>query len=256
MSEQPTDDRWGETTDGQSGSTATDGPEESTATDESSVDRRAILRLAGGAAAAGAAGIGAFAGSAAAWDRFDVDFKGCSEVWMIVGEKDLRYDPPTTAKVVVASDGEPVCRLVEFTEETATTVPGQYGDAPLVKFTVGSDEKVLGVISYNYPYEGDGRFSRPRCLMVNDHRCANSPGTPDPFDAPCADGLSECWWEPVGQRGGGNGGGNGNGNGNGGGNGNGNGNGNGGGNGNGNGNSGGGGNGNGNRNVNPGVGHW
>ncbi|MFB6177761.1 MAG: hypothetical protein ABEI99_11580, partial [Halobaculum sp.] len=94
MSRQPTDDR--------SRGTA-DGGDDRTETDESTVDRRSILRLAGGAAAAGATGIGAFAGSAAAWDRFDVDFKGCSEVWLIVGEDDLHYHPPTTAKVVVAS---------------------------------------------------------------------------------------------------------------------------------------------------------
>ncbi|MFB6177762.1 MAG: hypothetical protein ABEI99_11585 [Halobaculum sp.] len=77
----------------------------------------------------------------------------------------------------------------------------------MVRVTVERGEKVLGVVPYNYPFEGDGRFSRPRCLMVNDHRCANTPGTPDPFDAPCADGLNDCWWEPVSQRGGGGGGG-------------------------------------------------
>jgi hypothetical protein len=166
--------------------------------DTPTLNRRDLL--ATGAAAAGATvGIGAFTGTAAAWDRYDVAFKGCSEVWMIVGEDDVTFEPPTVAHVVVADGRETDCRLVEFTPERATTVPGQHGDSPVVKYVAGDGEKVIGVIHYNYRKD---RLSDPVCLMVNDHPCANTPGTPDPREADCATpDAYDCWFDTVDGRG-------------------------------------------------------
>lgn len=175
--------------------TQTDDLDEPTAT--TSIKRRTLLASSAGLTV-GAAGLGAFAGTVAAWDREDVDFKGCSEVWMIVGDRDLNYDPPVVAHVIVGTaDGGTDCRLVEFTEENATTIPGQYGDAPIVKYTAGDDEKVLAVIHYNYikGAEGDDRLAKPSCLLVNDHRCAQTPNTPDLYEADCVEDAYNGHWE-------------------------------------------------------------
>ena len=147
-----------------------------------SITRRTILRAT---AVAGSltAGVAAFAGSAAAWQRFDVDFKGCSEVWLIVGDDDLDYDSygrdePLFVNVVIETNGGVECVKVEFTEETATTIPGQYGDSPLVKFSVGDDEKILAVVKYNH---NDNAI----CYVENEHRCANTPNVADWREADC-----------------------------------------------------------------------
>ena len=161
-----------------------------------SLKRRTVLASAAGLATA-AVGFGAFAGTAAAWSRFDVDFKGCSEVWMVVGDRDLDYDPPTVAHVVVGTaDGETDCRVVDFTEERATTIPGRYGGAPVVKYTAGDDEKVLAVILYNYirGATGEERFEKPSCMLVNDHRCAQTPDTPDPYESDCVQAAYDGHW--------------------------------------------------------------
>lgn len=159
---------------------------DATGAKEHSPSRRRVLNMLGaGAAAVG--GLGSFAGSAAAWERNDVDFKGCSEVWIIVAKEDILYTPPTVARVIVeTSHGDLDCRTIEFTPETTTTIPGRYGDAPVYKYPADSGEKVLGVIIYNYT-DGDDRFSRRSPLRVNPNRCANTPDTPDPSDADCAD---------------------------------------------------------------------
>ncbi|QLD87110.1 hypothetical protein HWV23_15720 [Natronomonas halophila] len=157
-----------------------------------SLKRRTMLASTAGAVTA-VAGFGAFAGTVAAWGRFEVDFKGCSEVWMIVDDDDLDYDPPTVARVIVeTADGGTDYRPVEFTEEAATTIPGQYGDAPLVKYAVDDSEKVLAVLLYNYR-EID-RFSDPSCLLVNDHRCAQAPNTADLYEADCVQAAYDGRW--------------------------------------------------------------
>lgn len=157
------------------------------------------------------AGFGVFGGTAAAWVRHDIDFKGCTEVWQIVDKKDLdedKHDPPLVGHVIVESSGKAECREVEFTKENATKVPGQYGDDPVVKFEADDGEKILGVIMYNEKYDdSSNKFERPRCVMKNEHRCAQTPNTPDIKDADCVGdavdngngGLSDCWFEPVGQ---------------------------------------------------------
>ena len=186
--------------------------------------RRTLITLGTGAGVI--AGIGAISGTAAAWERNDAQFNGCSEVWMIVADVDLTYMPPTVAKVIVeTADGSLDCRLQEFTEETTTTVPGRYGDAPIRKYAANDGEKVLGVIFYNYTQDED-RFVRESPLRLNPNRCANTPGTPDPRDADCA---SNTYIQPddilsgnQGASGGGSQGGNNSGRGNGNGNGNGN----------------------------------
>jgi len=131
------------------------------------LDRRTALS-AGVGAMATIAGFGALTGSAAAWDRFTVDFKGCSEVWIVVDEADLALEG-LTATVVVADDGDAVDREVEITEDQSTTIPGQYGDAPILKYQASSGKKVLGVI-------GNTTNGTPlECeTAVNDHRCAET----------------------------------------------------------------------------------
>ena len=141
-------------------------------------DRRRVLSAIGAGGAA-FAGIGAFAGTAAAWERLDVNFRDCSEAWIIVDEEDLNYEkygreePLSVTAVVETAEGEVECRSIEVTEESTTTVPGteeptgpdteeptgpdteeptgpdteestmpprQYEDALIIQFRVGEDE--------------------------------------------------------------------------------------------------------------------
>jgi len=157
-------------------------------TTSKSSTRRTVLRtLSIGTTAL--LGTATLSGTASAWERNDIDFKGCSEVWIIVAPADIDpdiYDPPTVAHVVVETDdGTLDCRLQEFTPETTTTIPGQYGDAPVLKYAPPSGEKVLGVVIYNYASSTD-RFERNSPLTLNPNRCANTPETPDPTEASCA----------------------------------------------------------------------
>lgn len=185
MAEKPTNDP-ADTTDG-SRSVTTDDRSEPTADDSPSIARRAVLSAAG-AAGVGLAGIGAFAGSAAAWERFGVDFKGCSSVWLVVDEADLDWesydhrDGPLIAKIVYEDGDGAACETVEFTEETTTTIPGQYGDNPVLKYD--GDGKILAVIKYNH-------WDVARCYVENDNRCANTPNVADWRDADCYQDLLE-----------------------------------------------------------------
>ena len=162
--------------------------------------RRRILQLGAGAAGA-VLGFGGLTGSAAAWERFDVDFRSTSEVRLIVGE-DLEYDPPAVAHAVV-TDGDSVsCDAVAFRPSNAMT-GDEYGDANVVRYEAPTGQTVLGVLPYNRG--GGGRFSRPRCLMTNDRV---DPATISEL-APRADcvrtavngpwngRLRNCWWDPL-----------------------------------------------------------
>lgn len=156
------------------------------------VRRRKVLQTVGTSAAVGAVGLSAFTGTAAAWGRQTVDFKGCSEVWIVVDPDDINYKPPAVVRVVVAlPDGTAVCRDVEFTTENTTRIPGQYGAAPLRRVTVGDDEKVLGVVFYNYSEKEVERFSDASCIVTNEHRCAMTPNTPSMEDAGCVQKARE-----------------------------------------------------------------
>ena len=151
-----------------------------------SIARRTVLS-AMGTAGIGLAGIGAFSGSVLAWEEFGVDFRGCSEVWLIVGGEDLNWEEnysersePLFVNVVVEKDGEAECEKVEFTGETATTIPGQYGEYPVVKFDGG--DKILAVLKYNH---NDYAI----CYVENPNQCAQTPNTPDWQDADCYEDL-------------------------------------------------------------------
>ncbi|WP_324760575.1 hypothetical protein [Haloarcula montana] len=158
--------------------------------DTPKLGRRQVLRTIGSGTALSVGGLGVFAGNATAWDRKDVDFKGCSEVWLIVGADDIAHDPPTVVRVVVARpDGSTDCRDVELTAENTSQIPGQYGDAPVRKVTAEDGEKVLGVIFYNY--RSADRFASASCIHTNDHRCVSTPGTPSLEDAPCVQSARE-----------------------------------------------------------------
>jgi|GEM_PF-1208917 len=163
--------------------------------------RRRVLAL--GATATGAAlGVGAFATSAAAWKRFDVDFEGCSAVNLVVARDDLDFDPPAVARVIVAVDGEAVCRTVEVTEAAATTMPARYGQSPVIRYPAGDGESILGVVGYNYR---ENRFSEPICVMLNPQACGGEDG-PSAADADCVQAgvegywngeVRECWFDPI-----------------------------------------------------------
>lgn len=178
-----------------------------TDTDDYRLNRRNVL-TAVGAGAGTLAGLSAFSGTAVAWDRFDVCFRKCSEVWMIVSETDIKYDPPAVADVIVATGSGLECRTVEFTAANATTMPAQFGHSPVVKYTVPDGEKIVGVLEYNYsPTEGE-RFDDPVwCVHANRNECAtycedgkveynndlsNAPCVPDSYDASYADSSNVC----------------------------------------------------------------
>lgn len=164
------------------------------------VSRRTVLAYSAGTTGA-LFGLSSIPDQAFAWDRFDIEFRTHREVWFIVGD-DLQYDPPAVVHVLVAYDGEPECRLVEFTEANATTVPAEYGDASVVQFT--TENAVLGVIPYNRPIGGADRFSRPRCVMLNKPFPSSADGA-NIADADCLDAARaywngeqrECWWDDL-----------------------------------------------------------
>lgn len=167
------------------------------------IDRRTVLSLGAGSAAL--SGLGVFATNTAGWEEFEADFRGCSEVWLVVSERDLecrdedgeRFDEkeggeedhcPLTVTVVI-TDGRngATCVTQEITEENATRIPGQYGDRPVIKYRAPRGEKILAVIGNSPP-------GNPiKCEeFKNGHRCADTPNTPDAEDAPCWDDRYPC----------------------------------------------------------------
>lgn len=156
-------------------------------------NRRTVLSSLGVGAVGTVAGIGAFSGSARA-SSVGADFKGCSEVWIIITDKtdqtaltengfnDVFDGPndkyPQIVDVIVADGDDVECRCVELTEETVTTIPGKYGDTPLVKYRVSDGEKILAIIK-NSP----SRIPLDCNLRVNDHRCAEN--APSYTEADC-----------------------------------------------------------------------
>jgi len=166
------------------------------------INRRKLLSTAAGAAVAGV-GVGAFSGTALAWDRFDVEFRSENEVWLIVGD-DLHYNPPLVTHVVVETDNGPECRLVEFTENSTATFPDHYGDHPVVPYDAGS-ETVLGVLPYNRHVEGDGQFSRPRCVLLNDNideeaaadACQETSCVQAAMEDHWDGNFKQCWFDPI-----------------------------------------------------------
>lgn len=148
--------------------------------------RRKLLGTLAAGTALGVGGLGAFTGTATAWEKKEVYFKGCSEVWLVVGAGDTAHDPPAVVRVVVAlADGTTDCRDIELTAESTTTIPGQHGADSVRKVEVEDGEKVLGVVFYNYNEDPQERFSSASCIDTNDNRCAQTPNTPSLEDADC-----------------------------------------------------------------------
>ena len=162
----------------------TDEIEQQSARESKSIDRRTVLSTVGASSVA-LVGVAAFTGTAAAWRRFEPDFRGCSEVWIVTHEDDL--DKGLYAYVVVENaDGEAECRQVHISSENATTIPGQHGDSPVRKFSVGDDEKILAVIETS-------THGSPLCYVENDHPCTATPNTPDWRTADCVpEDLGPC----------------------------------------------------------------
>lgn len=166
------------------------------------ISRRTLLSTAVGAAVAGA-GVNAFSTPARAWDQFDVEFRGDHEVWLVVGD-DLHYDPPLVTHVIVETADGPECRLVEFTEHSTTTIPGQYDDRRVLPYDAGS-ETVLGVLSYNRHVEGEGQFSRPRCVLLNEYleedkaaaACEEADCVQAAMDDHWDGEFVDCWFEAL-----------------------------------------------------------
>lgn len=152
--------------------------------DSPGLERRQVLRTIGAGTALGVGGLSMFTGTAAAWERKDVDFRGCSEAWLVVNAEDIGHDPPSVVRVVVAlPDGSTDCRNIELTATNTTLIPEQYGISPVRKVTVADGEKVLGVIFYNY--QSADRFSSASCIHTNDQRCASTSLAPSVEDAQC-----------------------------------------------------------------------
>lgn len=160
------------------------------------IDRRTVLSLTAGSAAV--SGLGVFAANTAAWEDFEADFRGCSEVWLVVTERDVECrdengdkfaaeNCPLTVNVIITDGREATCVIQEINEENATRVPGQYGDRPVIKYRAPRGEKILAVI-------GNTQHGVPiKCEeFTNDHRCTQTPNTPDAEDADCWDERQEC----------------------------------------------------------------
>ena len=135
---------------------------------------------------------------------------------MVVTEHDISYDPPAVVRVIVESDGEAVCREIEFTDENATSIPELYDEDPdrfdededsfiidldaldedgdisdggedsldepfVVTYAPDDeDEKILGVVQYDY-----GTGEPVWCVHRNENDCATTPDTPSVYDASC-----------------------------------------------------------------------
>lgn len=179
--------------------------------EDAGMTRRQTL-AALGAGAGTLAGVGVFSDTVAAWDRFDVCFDGCQEVSMVVSESDIDHggsnDLPAVAKVIVSTGSGLECRTVEFTSENATKKPAMFGDYPVVQYAVPGDEKILGVLEYNYSPDPDAQFDDPVwCVNANRNECAtycdgdmveyeedlsDAPCVPDSYDAGYAGSSNIC----------------------------------------------------------------
>jgi len=162
----------------------TDEPEDASDT-EAAIGRRELLTAAASAATA-AVGVTALSGTAAAWTTLRAEFDGCSEVTILVSEQDVAFEktegnryggenvrPPLVVDVVLA-DGDGVSyEPVEVTPESTTTIPGQYGGNPVLRYRARTDERILGIIG-NSPSRGPLRTA----TVVNTNRCARVPGLP------------------------------------------------------------------------------
>lgn len=183
--------------------------------DRQTLKRRTVLSMT--AAAAGTTAIGAFAGSAAAWDTpVNVSFRGCTEAWFVFGTDALGSDGDLNrdlrVKIVVDDGGSAACVYRTPTPQNVETIPGQCGDQPIYKFVDPQGRKLLAAQTEK------GGGDAWNCLHVNEHTCANTPGTPDPTAAACVDmteGVCADYDDPAcpGQNGPPNGGGPPNGNG-------------------------------------------
>lgn len=152
------------------------------------VSRRRLLSTATGAAV-GVAGLGAAAGTAAAWQRLEADFRGCQEVRILVGEKDFDYDPNLQVDVVITCLDYAICRTVDVTRENATTIPDEYGDSPVLTYRTSGKVKILAVVGRSPP---PWLNPDPCQAIENDEPCARTPDTPAMELAPCYRDPSRC----------------------------------------------------------------
>lgn len=149
------------------------------------VCRRRVLSTVVGSVV-GTMGLTAMTGTSTAWEREIADFRGCSEVWIVVGERDLPgheaysedYPEHLSVTVIVDHEGEAVCHTVPVVDELVTTIPGQYGDSPVIKYRAVGTDAILGVLWLS-------PAGAPRWLARNDHRCAQTPSRPSVYDADC-----------------------------------------------------------------------
>jgi len=152
--------------------------------------RRKLLSATAGATTA-LVGLGAFAGSAAAWEQLDAEFKGCSEVWITVRGNDLNcltetgeefegenVECPLQVRVYTADGSDISSEDIDIHPETATRIPGQFGDKPVVKYSVSGGTKIIGIMGLTPP-----RKTQCSDLIANPNRCAQTPNTPSVYDA-------------------------------------------------------------------------
>lgn len=154
--------------------------------DELAMNRRSLLRRTGAGTLA-LVGFASATGTATA-HTLEADFKGCSEVWLLVVDPGEWEEPEVREGVLCASvcyydesAGSVATEEVCFSREDVTTIPGQHGDTELYKYRPPDEEdKVLAVNSHR----GD--------VLCNDHRCAQN------VENTCFDG--ECESESTGPR--------------------------------------------------------
>ena len=144
--------------------------------------RRQLLALVGGAGAVGV-GVASVAGASGSRDDFnygltgnvpieeqipvDIDFKGCSEVWIVL-EAYLQAGDEFIVTICVYNEATGEFDPVEVTvdNDDLETVPGEWGDRPLFKWSVEDDYQIPGKIVA--VAIDDGEF------VENEHRCADN----------------------------------------------------------------------------------
>lgn len=157
---------------------------------QSVISRRDLLTAAASGGTA-VVGVTALTDTAAAWTTLRAEFEGCSEVTVIVSEQDVAFEqsegnryggenvrPPLVVDVVLADEDEVAYEPVEVTPESTTTIPGQYGGNPVLRYRARADERILGVIG-NSP----SREPLRTATVVNTNRCARVPGLPSIEDS-------------------------------------------------------------------------
>lgn len=153
--------------------------------------RRVLGGLAG---VAGVVGFGTLSEPARAHSRFDVEFLGCTRVWIVVDPVDvdpgqLDHHPVVVNVIVEEPDGSMTCELVEIRRESVRAVQFEDGIALVRSYSVEDSRSIRGVLQYN---DRDPRTSEPVCLYENHETCVAETSIDD---AACVQAALDGFWE-------------------------------------------------------------